>query len=117
MEHRQPTRCYTFEKMILRPQQLSTANTHSYRRDSRSLFLISAQMLTGLIMCRSCASKHFCCEFVSDIAMSCPEHYFYSGGPQPLSLTVCLPLPPGRSLSLGEGGDIDVRKTELSLVI
>lgn len=49
--------------------------------------------------------------------MSCPEHYFYSGGPQPLSLTVCLPLPPGRSLSLGEGGDIDVRKTELSLVI
>lgn len=108
MEHRQPTRYYTFEKMILRPQQLSTANTHSYRRDSRSLFLISAQMLTGLIMCKSCASKHFCCEFVSDIAMSCPEHYFYSGGPQPLSLTVCLPLLPGRSLSLGEGGDIDV---------
>lgn len=82
MEQRQPARCSTFEKIFLCSQQLLTANTPSYRRDSRSLCLISAQMLTGLMM-----SNHFCCEFVSDIVMSCPELYFYSDGLQLLSLS------------------------------
>lgn len=87
MEHRQPARCSTFEKMFLCSQQLLTANTPSYRRDSRSLCLINAQMMRQMIdwLDHEQPFLLWVCQWHSHVVSR--TLYFYSGGLQLLSLS------------------------------
>lgn len=75
VELRQPTRRHTFEgKWLSLSQQPAAANTLRSWWHLRSSSPLHAEMWTGLIMCRCCASNHSCCESICKVALSCPEH-------------------------------------------
>lgn len=54
--------------------QLSKHPSQSW--DIMTLFSICARTVTGFILCRSCASLYSGCEFMSVVALSCPENTF-----------------------------------------
>lgn len=63
-------------------------------------------MLTCLILCRSCAGKHGCCEFMS--AVSNPGDTLSHLSSLPVALRSFLPVFCIGLLALGRGFDIDV---------
>lgn len=57
-----------------------------------SIFSICAEIMSGLILCRSCLGRHSCCEFGGTMFCNGKKTLFHCGSSHPLAIPIFVPL-------------------------